>query len=56
MKRKAIDAAQAWFWSLKWLQGEREAEADFAAGRMDTVASGEETIEALRSIAKHNDL
>jgi hypothetical protein len=55
MKRKAIDATHAWFWSPKWLQGERAAEADFAAGRMGTVASGEEMIALLRSIAKHND-
>jgi AbrB family looped-hinge helix DNA binding protein len=50
--RKVIDATQAWFWSPEWQQGEREAEADLAAGRIETVASGEEMIAALRSIAK----
>jgi AbrB family looped-hinge helix DNA binding protein len=50
--RKVIDATQAWFWSPEWQQGEREAEADLAAGRIETVASGEEMISALRSIAK----
>jgi hypothetical protein len=55
MMPKVTYATQAWFWSPEWQQGEREAEADLAAGRMETVASGEEMITALRSIAKHND-
>jgi AbrB family looped-hinge helix DNA binding protein len=53
--RKVIDATQAWFWSPEWQQGEREAEADFAAGRIETFASGEEMITALRSIAKRSE-
>jgi AbrB family looped-hinge helix DNA binding protein len=53
--RKIIDSTQAWFWSPEWQQGEREAEADLAAGRMETVASGEEMIAALRSIVKRNN-
>jgi AbrB family looped-hinge helix DNA binding protein len=52
--RKVIDATQAWFWSPEWQQGEREAEADFAAGRIETFTSGEEMITALRSIAKRS--
>lgn len=55
MTLKVTDATQTWFWSPEWQRGEREAETDFAAGRMETVASGEEMIAALRSIAKHND-
>ncbi len=50
--QKVIDATQAWFWSPEWQQGEREAEADLAVGRIETVASGEEMVAALRSIAK----
>jgi AbrB family looped-hinge helix DNA binding protein len=50
--RKVIDATQAWFWSPEWQQGEREAEADSAAGRVEVFTSGEEMIAALRSIAK----
>ncbi len=53
--RKVIDSTQAWFWSPEWQQGEREAEADLAAGRVETFASGEVMIAALRSIAKRNN-
>jgi hypothetical protein len=28
-----VDAAQAWFWSERWQDMEREADADIAAGR-----------------------
>jgi len=50
--RKVIDATQAWFWSPEWQAGEREADADRAAGRVTTFASGEELVEGLRSMAK----
>lgn len=46
--QKLIDATQAWFWSPQWQAGEREADADRAAGRLDSFSSGEEFIEALR--------
>lgn len=36
---KLIDASQAWFWSPGWQQGEREASADIAAGRVTRSAS-----------------
>lgn len=50
--RKVIDATQAWFWSPEWQQGEREADADLAAGRAEIFPSGEEFLGALRSRAK----
>lgn len=50
--RKVIDATQAWFWTAAWQAGEREADADLAAGRVETFGSGEEFSAALRSIAK----
>ncbi|MGH9185373.1 MAG: AbrB/MazE/SpoVT family DNA-binding domain-containing protein [Acidimicrobiales bacterium] len=50
--QKVIDTTQAWFWTAEWQAGEREADADEAAGRGETFDSGEEFIEALRSIAK----
>jgi antitoxin MazE len=31
-----IDASQAWFWTERWQQMEREADKDFAAGRYKT--------------------
>lgn len=50
--RKVIDSTQAWFWTQAWQAGEREADADGLAGRVETFHSGEALIEGLRSIAK----
>ncbi len=43
------DPDQWWFWTPEWQAGEREAEADLAAGRFDRYESDEEFLEALRS-------
>jgi AbrB family looped-hinge helix DNA binding protein len=51
--QKLIDATQAWFWSPEWQAGEREADADLAAGRVDTFGSGEEFLGALRDRAEN---
>ncbi len=29
---KMIDASQAWFWTPEWQEGERQADAEIAAG------------------------
>lgn len=50
--RKVIDATQAWFWTPEWQQGERDADADLAAGRSETFASGDAFLGALRSRSK----
>lgn len=50
--QKVIDATQAWYWTPEWQAGEREADADLAAGRVETFDSGEEFLEALRARAK----
>lgn len=50
--QKVIDATQAWFWTPEWQAGEHEADADIDAGRVETFASGEEFLDALRKIAK----
>jgi len=50
--QKVIDATQAWHWTKEWQEGERKADADLAAGRVETFDSAEEFIEALWSIAK----
>lgn len=34
--QRSVDGPQAWFWSPRWQQMEREADDDFAAGRMET--------------------
>lgn len=50
--RKVIDASQAWFWSPEWQTGEREADADLVAGRVESFASDEDFSAAMRSMAK----
>jgi AbrB family looped-hinge helix DNA binding protein len=50
--RKVIDATQAWFWTPGWQAGEREADADQAAGRVEVFGSEEDFTAALRSAAK----
>ncbi|MHB8319973.1 MAG: AbrB/MazE/SpoVT family DNA-binding domain-containing protein [Acidimicrobiales bacterium] len=46
--QKVIDVTQAWFWTKEWQAGEREADADVVADRMETFESAEAFIEALR--------
>jgi AbrB family looped-hinge helix DNA binding protein len=50
--QKLIDATQAWFWSPEWQAGEREADADLAAGHLETFTSDQEFVEALTTRAK----
>jgi hypothetical protein len=50
--QKVIDASQAWFWTEEWQAGEREADADRAAGRSERFDSGEEFLAALRAAGK----
>jgi len=50
--RKVIDATQAWFWTKEWQAGEREADADLAAGRVVNVESDEAFVTALRDRAR----
>lgn len=50
--QKLIDATQAWFWNPTWQAGERAADADRAAGRVEAFPSGEALIAGLQSIAK----
>jgi hypothetical protein len=42
-----VDPDQAWFWTPAWQEGEREAEADKAAGRWDRYNGDEEFLAAL---------
>lgn len=50
--QRLIDATQAWFWSPEWQAGEREADADLAAGRVESFASEDELLGALHTRAK----
>ena len=52
--QKLIDATQAWFWATDWQAGERDADADRAAERVSTFASGEEFLATLGQRSKSN--
>lgn len=45
----AIDRSQAYFWTERWQQGERETEEDLRAGRFKDFASIDELIQDLES-------
>lgn len=53
-----IDPDQAWFWTPEWQAGEREADADIAAGRGTRYRGDEEFLAALdeRSGSSHADI
>ena len=52
---KVIDATQAWFWTPEWQEGERQADEDIAAGRVDRYESDEEFLAALEARMKPLD-
>lgn len=47
-----IDADQAWFWTRRWQAMEREADADFAAGRVHIFANVDDFLTALDEHAR----
>ena len=47
MPKKLLDKSQAYFWTKKWQEGEREADEDIRAGRVKTFESVEELISDL---------
>jgi AbrB family looped-hinge helix DNA binding protein len=52
---KMIDASQAWFWTPEWQAGERQADADIAAGRGMRFESDEELLTYLDARMKPLD-
>ncbi len=50
-----IPPDQAWFWTERWQQMEREAQADIDAGRIHRHANVSETIQALEKRANAGD-
>lgn len=52
--QKLIDATQAWFWEPTWQEGEREADADRAAGRVETFSSGTAMLVGLQESARRS--
>ena len=47
MPKKLVDKGQAYFWTKKWQESEREADEDIKAGRVKTLDSVEELISDL---------
>jgi len=50
--KKLINKDQAWFWTERWQQGEREADADIAAGRVHSFDTVNEAIAFLDKAAE----
>ena len=50
--KKLVDKDQAYFWTKRWQQGEREAEADIAAGRVRRFDNAEQALVSLHEEAK----
>ncbi len=50
--KKLVDKEQAWFWTRRWQEGEREAEEDIGAGRVHSFDNADEAIAFLHKRAK----
>ncbi len=50
--KKLIDKDQAWFWTKRWQQGEKEAEEDIKAGRVFEFPNAESAIASLHKAVK----
>lgn len=50
LEAREIDPEQAWFWTPEWQEGEREADAELAAGQGTTYYSDEEFLQHLDSV------
>ena len=53
--KKLIDKDQAWFWTKRWQEGERQAEEDIRAGRVHSFDTFEEGIAYLHERARKYD-
>ncbi len=47
MPKRLVDKSQAYFWTRRWQEGEKEADEDIRAGRVKTFDSVEELIRDL---------
>lgn len=45
--KKLVDKSQAYFWTKRWQEGEREADEDIRAGRVKTFGTVEDLIKDL---------
>jgi AbrB family looped-hinge helix DNA binding protein len=51
--KKLIDKEQAWFWTNRWQQGEKEAEEDIRAGRVHRFPDSKSAVAFLHRQAKN---
>lgn len=51
--KRLIDKSQAWFWTERWQQGEREAEGDIRSGHVQRFPNAKEAIASLREKNKN---
>ncbi len=49
--KKLVDKEQAWFWTSRWQQGEKEAEEDIRAGRVHRFPNADEGVKFLHKRA-----
>jgi hypothetical protein len=49
--KKLVDKEQAWFWTNRWQQGEKEAEEDICAGRVHNFPDAKKAIAFLHKQA-----
>jgi len=42
--KRLVDKEQAWFWTRRWQEGEREAEEDIRAGRIHSFDGAKEAV------------
>ena len=47
MPMELVDKSQAYFWTKKWQEGERQADEDIKAGRVKTFDSVDDLIKDL---------
>src|SRR4030043_474689 len=51
--KKLVDKEQAWFWTKRWQEGEKEADEDIKAGRVYQFPDAKPAIAALDEGAKN---
>ena len=49
--KKLVDKDQAWFWTKRWQQGEKEAEEDIRTGRVHSFPDAKSAVAHLHSHA-----
>jgi hypothetical protein len=54
-EKKVVDKEQAWFWSTRWQQGEKEAEADIHNGRIKVSPDAKAAIAELHKRSGRKD-